>query len=325
MTLFLDERSVAGLVDIDDALHAVEAAFRAAGEGSAVNVPRVRAPLPSGTLRITAAVLPSLGYYGVKVSSSAVFGSQAGRVFHLYQIDTGELCAVLQVFGLGALRTGAASGVATKYLATEDAATLSVIGTGRQARTQVAAVCRVRPIKEIRVFSRSVENRDRFCTELAAEGSTATAVASAEEAVRDSRVVITATTATEPVVLGTWLAPGTHVNAVGANYEHRRELDSEVTARSAVIVTDDRDQARYEATDLTAPVAEGLLTWDRVRGLDEIVAGTAPGRASAEDITLFKSLGVALGDVALAARAYEKALRAGAGRPLPHLSGRGPV
>jgi ornithine cyclodeaminase/alanine dehydrogenase-like protein (mu-crystallin family) len=181
----------------------------------------------------------------------------------------------------------------------------------------------VRPIGEIRVFSRTAERRNRFCAELAAEGLPTKAVPTAEAAVRDADVVVTATTATEPVVLGRWLQPGAHINAVGANYEHRRELDSEVVARSAVIVTDDREQARYEATDLAAPVAEGMLTWDRVRGLDELVAGLVPGRVSRDDITLFESLGVALGDVALAARAYEKALRAGIGERLPNLSGRG--
>ena len=320
MTLFLDERCVADLVDMDDALDAVEEAFCAAGNGSAINVPRVRAPLRDGTLRITAAVLQYRGYYGVKVSSSTVFRSNAGRVFNLYKEDTGELCAVVQVFGLGALRTGATSGVATRHLANEDATVLGVIGTGRQARTQVSAICRVRTIREIRVFSRTPQNRARFCAEVARDGMPATGVDAAEYAVRDCDVVVTATTATAPVVLGHWLASGTHVNAVGANYEHRRELDTEVVTRANVIATDDRDQARYEAADLAIPVAEGSLGWDRVRGLDEILAGSAPSRTTPDDITLFKSLGVALGDVALAARAYETALRRGVGQQLPDLS-----
>ena len=320
MTLFLDENCVAELVGMDDALEAVEEVFGEVGRGNVTNVPRIRAPLKDGTLRITAAVLNYRGYYGVKVSSTTIFESSAGRVFSLYRADTGELAAIVQVFAMGALRTGAASGIATKYMARKDASRLGVIGTGRQARTQVEAICKIRPIGEILVFSRSAENRARFCAELADLGE-AVPVDSAEAAVRDCDIVVTATTATEPVLLGDWLAPGTHVNAIGANYEYRRETDSAAIGRTAIIATDDQEQVKYEATDLTAPVAEGIIGWDRVVGLGDIVAGKTPGRQTDQDITLFKSLGVALEDVALAACAYEKALKAGIGQSLPDLAG----
>ncbi len=321
MTLFLDEKCVAGLVGMDDALEAIEQVFAEVGRGTVANVPRIRAPLKDGTLRITAAVLNELGYYGVKVSSTTIFESAAGRVFSLYKAATGELAAIVQVFAMGALRTGAASGIATKYMARSDASVLGIIGTGRQARTQAEAICKVRPIREIRAFSRSPDNRARFCDGLAATGARIVAVDSAEAAVRGADVVATATTATEPVLLGDWLAPGAHVNAIGANYEYRRELDCDVVARAAVIATDDREQVRYEATDLAAPVADGVIGWDQVASLGDIVAGNIPGRNTDQDITLFKSLGVALEDVALAARAYEKALAAGVGHKLPDLAG----
>jgi len=321
MTLFLDESCVRRLVGMDDALAAVEQVFAEVGRGNVTNVPRVRAPLRDGTLRITAAVLNYRGYYGVKVSSTTIFESSAGRVFSLYKSGTGELAAIVQVFAMGALRTGAASGIATKYMAKPDAAVLGVIGTGRQARTQVEAICKVRPIREIRVFSRAPENRARFCADLAATGAEMREADSAEAAARGADVVVTATTATEPVLLGGWLAPGTHVNAIGANYEYRRELDSAAVARAAVIATDDCEQVRYEATALAASVAEGVIGWDRVVGLGDIVAGKVPGRTSDGDITIFKSLGVALEDVALAAAAYEKALAEGAGQRLPDLAG----
>ena len=320
MTLFLDEATVHSLVDMDDALEEVENAFRAAGTGGASNVPRIRVPLGDGTLRITAAVLPSRGYYGVKVSSSTVFASGAGRVFYLYEHGTGRLVAAVQVFGLGTLRTGAVTGVATKHLANADATSIGVIGTGRQARTQVWGVSRVRRIDEIRVFGRDSDRLSRFCADLVGDGYPATPVGTAQEAVQDADIVVTATTATKPVLHGAWLTPGTHVNAVGANYEHRRELDTATVERAAVIVTDDPEQARYEASDLAFPAAEGALDWERVRGLDEIVAGDAPGRESHDQITLFESLGVALGDVALVARAYERAVVTGAGEQIPDLS-----
>lgn len=320
MTLFLDENCVAELVGMDDALGAVEEVFGEVGRGNVTNVPRIRAPLSDGTLRITAAVLNYRGYYGVKVSSTTIFESSAGRVFSLYKAKTGELAAIVQVFAMGALRTGAASGVATKHMALTDATRLGVIGTGRQARTQVEAICKVRPIQEILVYSRSAENRDRFCAALATNAKTAP-VDSAEAAVRDCHIVVTATTATEPVLRGDWLAPGTHVNAIGANYEYRRETDSAAIGRMSVIATDDLEQVKYEATDLTAPVAEGIIDWDKVVRLGDIVAGNLPGRQSDRDITLFKSLGVALEDVALAACAYEKALETGIGQKLPDLAG----
>jgi ornithine cyclodeaminase/alanine dehydrogenase-like protein (mu-crystallin family) len=322
MTIFLDEKAVMRLVGMSDALDATEEVFREAGQGNVTNVPRVRVPLNDGTLRITAAVLNYRGYYGVKVSSTTVFGRNAGRVFCLYKEDGGELCAIVQVFAMGALRTGAASGVATRHLANEDASVLGVIGSGRQARTQVEAITKVRPIREVRAFSRGAENRARFCEDIAAQlGIAARPVETAREAVTGCDVVVTSTTATAPVLLGEWLSPGTHVNAIGANYEHRRELDSAAVARARFIATDDTEQVRYEATDLVAPVKEGLLSWDRVMPLGDVVAGRVKGRAAKDDITLYKSLGVAIEDVALAIRAFETAKAQGIGTPLPDLSG----
>lgn len=322
MAVFLDERCVAGLLTMEDALAAVEEVFREQGRGGAVNVPRVRAPLKGGVLRITAGVLSYRGLYGIKVSSTAVFGRGAGRMFSLYREESGELCAIVQVFGLGALRTGAASGVATKFLANADAKVLGVLGSGRQARTQVEAVCRVRRITEVKVFSPTPAHRDGFCREIGrAHGVKAVPVESPEAAVRGSDVIVSATTSSEPVVRGAWLAAGAHVNAVGANYEHRRELDTAAVAAASFIAADDPEQARYEATDLIGPVKEGALAWERVHRLADVVAGNLTGRASATDITLYKSLGVAIEDVALAARAYEKALAQKAGVELPDLAG----
>jgi ornithine cyclodeaminase/alanine dehydrogenase-like protein (mu-crystallin family) len=322
LALFIDEPCVASLLTMDDALAAVEEVFREQGRGGVVNVPRVRAPLKGGVLRITAGILSYRGLYGVKVSSTTVFGRNAGRMFCLYREDSGELLAVVQVFGLGALRTGAASGVATKFMAKKDATTLAVLGSGRQARTQVEAICRVRRTTEVKVYSPTKENRERFCREIAAaHGLRARPVDSPEAAVRESEIIVTATTSEQPVVQGRWLAMGAHVNAIGANYEHRRELDTAVVKAAACIAVDDPEQARYEATDLVVPVQEGALTWERVHPLSDVVSGQVKARSSPRDITLYKSLGVAIEDVALAARAYEKALAQGAGIQLPDLAG----
>lgn len=319
--LFLDEACVRRLVTMDDALAAVEEVFAAQGRGGVFNVPRVRAPVKGGTLRITAAVLSYRGYYGVKVSSTAVFHSNAGRMFCLYREESGELCAVVQVFAMGALRTGAASGIATKYLANPDAAVLGVLGSGRQARTQVDAVCAVRPIREIRVWSPRAASREAFCADVKNINKiNAIPVDTPEAAVRGADVLVTATTATAPVLQGAWLKPGAHINAIGANFEHRRELDSAAVAAAQFIATDDTEQVRYESTDLAVPVAEGKLSWEQVHSLGDVVAGRLKGRTAPGDITLFKSLGVAIEDVALAARAYEKALQSGIGMTLPDLT-----
>jgi alanine dehydrogenase len=322
MAIFLDEKCVAGLVTMQDALDAVEEVFREQGKGNVLNVPRVRAPMKGGILRITAGILSYRGFYGIKISSTAVFAGNAGRMFCLYREETGELCAIVQVFALGALRTGAASGIATKYLANEGAATLGVLGSGRQARTQVEAVSRVRPLREVKVFSPTPEHRERFCRDLDESLEIkALAVASPEQAVRGSDVIVTATTATTPVLHGKWLAPGAHINAMGANYEFRRELDRDAVLAASFIATDDREQVQYESADLAEPVKEGLLKWENVFNLADVVSGRVRGRSSPDDITLFKSLGVAIEDVALAVRAYEKAVERKAGQALPDLTG----
>ena len=322
MAILLDEECIRGLIGMPDALEAVEEVFRAQGNGQVYNVPRVRAPVKGGIVRITAAVLSYRGYYGVKISSTAVFGSNAGRMFCLYKEETGELCAIVQVFAMGALRTGAASGIATKYMANADAATLGVLGSGRQARTQVAAICAVRPIKHVKVYSPTKENREKFCRDIGGEFNVeATPVTDAEQAVRDSEIIVSATTAEQPVVCGRWLRPGAHINAIGANYEHRRELDEAAVLSAATVAADDVEQVRYESTDLAIPVNKGDLSWDRVVSLGDIVAGKIVARKLVSDVTLFKSLGVAFEDVALAARAYEKALATGVGVKLPNLAG----
>lgn len=322
MSLFMDESCVSRLVTMGDALEAVEEVFREQALGTVHNVPRVVAPLANGILRITAAVLSYRGYYGIKISSTNVFGRGAGRAFLLYREVDGTLCAVIQVFGLGALRTGAASGVATKYLAREDAAVLGVVGAGRQARTQVEAISRVREIRRVKVYSRTREKREAFCSDISEKFRLqAEPVDSAKTAVEQSDIVVTATTSETPVVHGRWLTPGVHINAIGANYKFRRELDRDAVLGATFIATDDKEQVRYEAMDLIEPARDGELDWGRVFGLSEVISGKVKGRASSQDITLFKSLGVAIEDVALAVRAYEGAIASNLGQPIPNLAG----
>ena len=236
----------------------------------------------------------------------------------LFSTDTGELLALLEAGDLGQVRTGAASGVATKYMAREDSATVGVIGSGYQARTQLEAVCKVRPIKSAKVFSRTAERRERFATRMGERlGIDITPVESGEECVADADVVITMTSANRPVLNGEWLSEGTHINAAGANHWMRRELDGDAVRRSDVIVTDEIEQAKMECGDLIYPAELGSIRWEQVRSLADVVGGIAPGRNSDTDITLFESQGLAVQDITTGIRVYHLALEKGIGSELP--------
>ncbi|MCX6022092.1 MAG: ornithine cyclodeaminase family protein [Chloroflexi bacterium] len=328
MALYLNEDEVRRTLTMEDALAAVEDAFKEQGLGVATNMPRVRLRSPrvlppalgatpgGAIMNLMAAALPGMGVVGYKAYTVTRTGVRF-QVF-LYSLETGEMLAILEANALGQQRTGAASGIATKYLAREDAATLGVIGGGFQAQAQVQAVCAVRPIREVRVFSRRPEQREAFARQMGElVGVPVIAAASGEEAVRDAAVVCTITSSREPVLLGKWLARGSHVNAAGSNSLLRAELDEEAVRRADRILVDDMTQARAEAGDLLGPTERGTVTWAQMGSLADVVAGRAPGRTSPDEITLFVSQGLAAWDVATAARVYQKAKAAGLGQPLP--------
>jgi ornithine cyclodeaminase/alanine dehydrogenase len=243
-----------------------------------------------------------------------------GAQFHtlLYSSLDGRLKAMIEADLFGQMRTGAASGLATRLMANPDAHTLGVIGTGRQSRTQVIAVCAVRPIKRIRVFARTPEHREAYARALEKElGVETLPAASAEACVADANVVITITKSAEPVCRAEWLAQGAHVNAAGANSGDRREVDAETVLRAAVKATDHVEQAKVEAGEFRELVAAGKLAWSDIRELGEFVTGKAKGRTSPSELTLFKSLGIALEDVAFGELVYQRALAQGVGKPIP--------
>lgn len=314
--LYLREAEVERLLTMEMALEAVESAFRAAPAGQIQNHPRQRLhPQGGALLHYMAAADQTTGYFGLKIYTS----SRAGVRFlvPLYRLDTGALVALLEADRLGQMRTGAASGVATKYMARAEASRVGVLGSGHQASTQLLALARVRQLTEIRVYSPNPEHRKAFADAMsAALALPVEAVTNAEAAVRAADIVVVVTSAKEPALRGAWLAPGTHVNAVGANFPQKRELDDDVVARAARIVVDSREQSQQEAGDLIAPFQAQPERWQAVRELSEVVAGEFPGRGSPQEITLFKSNGVALEDVATAARVYERARAEGVGRTL---------
>jgi ornithine cyclodeaminase/alanine dehydrogenase-like protein (mu-crystallin family) len=218
---------------------------------------------------------------------------------------------------LGRIRTGAASGIATKYLARPDASCAAVIGTGRQARTQLQAIALVRKLMGVKVFGRDKDRLQSFCREMSEElGVPVEPASSAAEATRFGEIMITATSAQQPVVLGECLQTGVHVNAIGANMANRRELDDEVLRRATLIAVDSVEQSRKESGDLIQGLANVGKSWDSVIELHEVVAGKHPGRTSADQTTLFKSHGIALWDVAVAGYVYQQALQLGKGKTL---------
>lgn len=317
MALFISEQDVKELVSMADAMEAVEEVFRQSGEQNVLNPARQCIDLPGGTLRITTAVVPALERLAVKVSSTLVFKSNAGRLLILSDTNTGGILALVEVFHLGALRTGAATGVATDQLARRDARTVGIVGSGRQARTQLMAVSLVRALEQVRAFSPNREHLENFCAVMGSELGIPVLAAKTVDELHDSDILISATTSRYPVIVGRLLRPGTHINAIGGNTLERRELDDEAIERCALITVDNKEQAKQECGEFVHAVEHSGLSWERVREIGEVVCGKIPGRPQPNALTLYKSLGVAMEDVALAARVYKRALERGMGLEIP--------
>ena len=318
MALFLSEQEVAQLLPMDECIDALERAFAHAGAGQVDNKPRSRIRMPGGFFHFMAAADGGQGVFGYKAYPSFAGPGGAKMIVMLYDYQSGALLACLEAGRLGQIRTGAASGLATRYMARDDAATVAVIGSGFQARTQLEAVCAVRPIKRARVFSRRQERREDFAKRSAERlGIEVTPVDNAQECVEGADIVITITSARDPVALGEWLAEGAHVNAAGGNHWLRREIDEAAVLRSELIVVDDLEQAKAECGDLLWLEARGSFRWDMARELRDVVAGRVAGRTSPEGVTLFESMGVALEDIAAADLVYRKAKEQGIGQELP--------
>jgi alanine dehydrogenase len=315
MALFLDEQQVTDLLTMEIALTAVEEALKQHGLGTAINNPRTRVRLPTGQLHLMGAALPTRGVIGYKAYTA--FRGKARFHVMLYSADTGELLAMLQADRLGQMRTGAASGVATKYMARSDAHSIGIFGTGWQARSQLEAVCAVRQIQRIKAFGRDAARRQTFCTEMSQQlGLPVEPAETPDAVVKGMDVVITSTSAREPLFDGNWLEPGAHINAIGSNALIRREIDDTTVRRSTLIVVDSKAQAHLECGDLLGPLERGLIHWEQVRELGDVVAGLIPGRRQDSEITLFESHGLAIWDLAAGMAVYDAAKTKGLGREI---------
>jgi ornithine cyclodeaminase/alanine dehydrogenase-like protein (mu-crystallin family) len=290
--IFVTEQQVRERLPMRVAVRLMRETFAALRAGSAMNQPRRRLSLPSGS------VLHSMAgawgkYFGTKIySTNPRYG--AHFFFLLFDAESGKPLAQMEANWLGQIRTGAASGYATDLLAAPDASTLGIIGSGFQARSQLEALREVRALRDVRVWSRNREKCGKFASETGAQ-----VAASAEEAVRGAQIVTTATGSLEPVLDAAWISPGTHVNAMGSNRPQQRELPSELVARADLIAVDSIEQSKVESGDLLlAPV-----DWNdrRIVELAEVVE-----RPAGSPITIFKSNGLGVEDVAAAAYVYEQ-------------------
>ncbi|HXV57830.1 MAG TPA: ornithine cyclodeaminase family protein [Gaiellaceae bacterium] len=306
MPLYLREADVEALLSPEDAVHAVEACFARLARGAVENRPRFRLRLDEGLLHVLAAADLELGVAGLK--TYAGFAEGVRFVVPLFASDRPELLALIDADHLGRLRTGAASAVAARHLARPGATSLGLIGTGWQAETQLACIRAALPgIERVVAYSRDRGRLEAFCERFACEPGEYNRDAAEQD------VVVTITTSRDPVLRGEWLRPGALVCAAGANRIQARELDNAVLERASFVCCDSREQAELEAGDLVEPVARGVLDWLEVHELSEVVSGELPGRQQDDDIVVFKSLGIAAEDLAVAALVVERARERGLG------------
>ena len=313
--LFLTEAEVTDLIDMPTSVEVVDEAFREWAVGRVQNNPRCRSHVPGIFLHSMAASAEYLGLVGWKNYTT----TREGARFHVavYDAATGCMKALMQADRLGQLRTGAASGVATKYMAREDSKTVGLFGTGLQARTQLQAVCAVRDIQYVEVYGRDAERRTKFAQELTELcGIKVVAAETPKQAASNKDIICTATTSKTAVFDGDDIAAGTHLNIIGGNFLAKTEVDVTTIQRSDRIACDSIEQCRIEAGDFVPSMEQGIIDWPDLHELRDVVSGNLTGRATDQEITLFKSVGLAMEDVSMAARIIELAIQQQVGKTI---------
>jgi len=313
MALFLKESDVERLLTMARTIELVERVHREYSTGQAIDVPRERTRLPKAALHILQGAVPSANVLGYKAYTSSREGVRF--LVYAFNAERGNLDVVVEANHLGMTRTGAAGGVAAKWLARPDAKVAGVFGSGWQAQGQIEALAHVRKLERVKVFSRNAQKLAKFCQQMRARLSIEVVpAASAEETVKGSDIVVTITTSATPVFSGEWVGPGTHINAAGSNSLLRREIDEETVRKCNVVTVDSRPSAMKEAGDLLPALEKGRLHSGALTEIGEVIAGTRPGRTSAEQITLFESQGMAMQDLIIAAELARLARAQGVGQ-----------
>jgi ornithine cyclodeaminase len=315
MALLLREGDVEKLLTMKTTLELVERVHREYSTGHAIDVPRERTRLPKSALHILQGAVPSANVLGYKAYTSSKEGIRF--LVYAFNAERGNLDAVVEANHLGMMRTGAAGGVAAKWLAREDAKVAGVFGSGWQAHSQIEALAAVRKLERVKVYSRTRDKLEKFCAEMREKTKLdVVPAASAEETVKGSDIVVTITTSATPVFSGDWLAPGTHINAAGSNSLLRREIDEATLRKCDVVVVDSRPTAIKEAGDLLPALEKGRLHTGALVELGEVIAGTRAGRTRADQTTLFESQGMAMQDLIIAAELAKIARAQGVGQDI---------
>lgn len=321
MTLVISRDELNQLLTMEDCIAALEQAHLEFSRRQVIMPVRVTMPYPErrGRMSIMPAVLKETDAMGIKVQCGFQDNQAKGLplimgLVILYDAHTGEPQVILDSATVTAIRTAAASAMATKHLASADARVLAILGTGVQGRTHLWAMKTVRPIERVLAWSNTRAHADAYKAEMEARyGLPIVVCASPEEAVRGADLICTTSLAKTPVLAGAWVRPGAHVNGVGSHTLDAREVDSDFVAGARVYV-DSLEAVPKECGDLMLAVQEGRMTLDHVVGeIGEVIAGTKPGRRSPDEITFYKSHGVGIQDVATAQMVYQKALRLGLG------------
>ena len=316
MALFLSENDVKNLLTVGMALEAVESAHRDLANGLAIDTPRARSRLPQTVLHILQGALPAQGVIGYKAYTSNKSGNRF--LVHLFDAASGRLKAVIEANYLGMIRTGAASGIAARWLARPDSTVAGVFGAGWQAEGHVRALCATLPLARVKVFSRKADKLQDFCRRMSdATGVAVEPAESAEETVRGSDVIGTVTTAALPLFDAAWLEAGVHINAAGSNSLVRQELSEAAVRRCDLIAVDAVPTALAEAGDLLPLLEKGRLHPRQFVELGEVIVGRHAGRSTVEQITLFESQGMAIQDLAVALRVLAAAEASGLGQVIP--------
>ncbi len=317
----LGPREVERLLDMKPCIDLMEAALRALSSGNAVVPLRQKVSLPdrSGLLGLMPGYLGDPRSFGLKVVTVFQRNHDVGRPSHqgvvmLFDVESGAPLGLFDAGAITAIRTAAASGAATRVLARADAGDLALMGSGVQARTHLEAMRCVRPLRRVRVWSRDDAHAREFAErEAQRAGIPIEVTRSAEAAVKGADLICTTTAASEPILQGEWLSPGAHVNAVGSSFATHRELDATAVKR-ARLYTDCRESASNEAGDFLIAKREGAFGDEHLLGeLGEVLLGRVPGRRSPDDITLYKSLGVAVEDLAAASFLLQRAAETNCG------------
>lgn len=314
--LWLTEADVVSLINLSGVIEALEAGLRMEAEGKAENLHKGQSVWQGGSLNITGAQFTGAGFAGAKVWSNV--GGKSAPLVLLHGSDDGQLKAIIEAVALGQMRTAALAAVATRWLAAEGADDMAIVGTGKQAITQVAAVNAVRPLKRLRVFSPTPENRKRFADAAGAQfGFEVVEGSSVEDAVRDAPIITTVTRARDPFLFSAMVATGSHINAAGAIVPAFAEIGGDILPRCDRVVVDNLEQCREMSRELQAFYDGGPGDWGDVIALSDLVAA-GKTRPAGLDLTLFKWMGVGLADLAAGIEIFKRAQEQGLGTAYPH-------